>query len=330
MVKISVINKRETKDLEYSELSLNIEGLSCVYLNTIKRILYNYIPTYAFNFDTIKVDKLKSFMNISRLKDRLMYIPILNVENNINYLDDKYFKDVNFENEERDKHPEEKSFIISVKNYNNKEEHKPITTKDINYFINGKISSNPYNIKWPILLCYLRNGDFIDCTLKSSLCIGKIHPIYQPVYHTYFKENGKGYNLIIHSKGQQTETELLKRCCKVAIINLTEIKKKSWNMLHSENKFLSLVYEYKAYKENENMKLLTFDDFTFANIICEELQNNKDVDFAGVNKDNYIDETVQLRIRFKTQEDKKQQQILNNSIDECINKFKEIEKLIKF
>ena len=61
---------------------------------------------------------------------------------------------------------------------------------------------------------------------------------------------------------------------------------------HKYNEFLSLVYEYKSYKENENMKVLLFDDFTFANIICEELQKNKEVEFAGVNKDNYFDQDV--------------------------------------
>lgn len=330
MVKITVLNKKNTNGLDYSELSLYIEDLSCVYLNTIKRILYNYIPTYAFNFEDIEVEKFKSFIDISRLRDRLMFTPILNIKNNVDYLEDKYWKGVNFENKERERHSQEKSINLVVKNYNKKEEHKAVTTNEIKYYVNGKEENNPYNQKYPILLCYLRNGDFIDCTLKSSLCVGKIHPIYQPVYHTYFKEEKKGYKLVIHSKGQNTETELLKRCCNAAILNLTEIKKKSWNLLHDTNKFLSLVYEYKAYKENENMKLLTFDDFTFANIICEELQNNGNVEFAGVNKDNYFDETVQVRIRFKTNDDKKQEQIVNDSIDECIKKFKDIEKMIKF
>ena len=60
--------------------------------------------------------------------------------------------------------------------------------------------------------------------MKSSLGYGFIHPIYQPVYHTYYREvKDKEYEFIIHSKGQNTETELLKRCCNAAVLNLEEI-----------------------------------------------------------------------------------------------------------
>ena len=327
--------KKDTKDLEYSVLSLNIKGLSCVYLNTIKRILYNYIPTYAFNFDNIIIEKTKSFLDNSRLRDRFMFLPILNIKNDIDYLDEKYYKDklghiISFENENRERHPKEKSIVVSFNDYNKKEKMKNIDTNSIEYFINDKPSDIPYNKKFPILLCYLRNGDNINCVMKSSLGYGFIHPIYQPVYHTYYREvKDKEYEFIIHSKGQNTETELLKRCCNAAVLNLEEIKKKSWNLLHKNNEFTALVYEYKSYKENENMKVLLFDDFTFANIICEELQNNKSVEFAGVNKDNYFDQDVQLRVRFKTKDEKEHYKILNDSIDECIRKFKEIKKMIK-
>ena len=332
---IKVNYKKDNNGLEYSVLSLNIKGLSCVYLNSIKRILYNHIPTYAFNFDNIIIEKSKSFLDNSRLRDRFMFLPILNIENEIDFLDEKYYKDktghlISYENEERDRHPKEKSIVVSFKGYNKKETMKIIDTNSIEYFINGKSEKIPYNQKYPILLCYLRNEDHINCVMKSSLGYGFMHPIYQPVYHTYYKEIKDGeYEFIIHSKGQNTETELLKRCYNAAILNLQEFKKKSWNLLHKNNEFLSLVYEYKSYKENENMKVLLFEDFTFANIICEELQKNKEVEFAGVNKDNYFDQDVQLRVRFKSQDENKHYKILNDSIDECIKKFEELKKMIK-
>ena len=61
---------------------------------------------------------------------------------------------------------------------------KNIDTNGIEYFINGRSEKIPYDSKFPILLCYLRNGDNINCVMKSSLGYGFMHPIYQPVYHT--------------------------------------------------------------------------------------------------------------------------------------------------
>ena len=333
MVKISVIVNKPTKDLEYSELILNISGLSHVYLNTIKRILYEYIPTYAFNQDNIIIEKSNTFLDNSRLRDRFQFLPIINLDPEIDYLDEKYYLNLNFENEERPRHPKEKSINISFKNYNNKEEYKNVDTNTINYYVNGKEEKIPYNSKYPILLCYLRNGEYIECVMKSSLGIGIMHPIYQPVYHTFYRENekdNKTYDLIVHSKGQISEIELIKRMCKTAKIMLENHKKSMWKLLHEENIFASLVYEYKQYRDPEDIKNITMDNFTFANIICEELQKDKDnILFAGVCKENFFDKVVHLKIRFNGKKsDDEQHKIIIKAIDECIKRFEDFEKEI--
>lgn len=333
MVKISVIVNKPTKDLEYSELILNISGLSHVYLNTIKRILYEYIPTYAFNQDNIIIEKSNTFLDNSRLRDRFQFLPIINIDPEIDYLDEKYYLNLNFENEERPRHPKEKSINISFKNYNNKEEYKNVDTNTINYYVNGKEEKIPYNSKYPILLCYLRNGEYIECVMKSSLGIGIMHPIYQPVYHTFYRENekdNKTYDLVVHSKGQISEVELIKRMCKTAKIILENHKKSMWKLLHEENIFASLVYEYKQYRDPEDIKNITMDNFTFANIICEELQKDKDnILFAGVCKENFFDKVVHLKIRFNGKKsDDEQHKIIIKAIDECIKRFEDFEKEI--
>lgn len=333
MVKISVIVNKPTKDLEYSELILNISGLSHVYLNTIKRILYEYIPTYAFNQDNIIIEKSNTFLDNSRLRDRFQFLPIINIDPEIDYLDEKYYLNLNFENEERPRHPKEKSINITFKNYNNKEEYKNVDTNTINYYVNGKEEKIPYNSKYPILLCYLRNGEYIECVMKSSLGIGIMHPIYQPVYHTFYRENekdNKTYDLVVHSKGQISEVELIKRMCKTAKIMLENHKKSMWKLLHEENIFASLVYEYKQYRDPEDIKNITMDNFTFANIICEELQKDKDnILFAGVCKENFFDKVVHLKIRFNGKKsDDEQHKIIIKAIDECIKRFEDFEKEI--
>lgn len=331
MVKLSIIVNRPTKDLEYSELVLNVSGLSCVYLNSIKRILYEYIPTYAFNQDNIIIEKSNTFLDNSRLRDRFQFLPIINLDPKIDYLDEKYYVNLDFENEERPRHPQEKSINIVFKNYNNREEYKNVDTNTIQYFINGKEEKSPYNRNYPILLCYLRNGEYIECVMKSSLGIGLMHPIYQPVYHTFYRENekdNKTYDLIVHSKGQVSESDLLKKMCRTAKIILENHKKSMWKLLHEENIFAPLVYEYQQYRDPEDIKNITMDNFTFANIICEELQkDSKNILFAGVSKENFFDKVVHLKIRFNNvKDDKKQHEIIINAINECIKKFDDLEK----
>ena len=331
MVKISVIDNKPTKDLDYSELKLKILDVSVNYVNALKRILYEYIPTYAFNEADIILENTNTFLDNTRLRERFKFLPILNIKNNIDYLEEKYYKDINFENNERLKHPKEQHIDIVFKDYNKKEEHKAITTNNIKYYVNGKEEINPYNNKYPFLFCYLRNGEHISCVLKSSLSVGLNDPIYQPVYHTYYYEEDKGYVLVVHSKGQDNEKNLLLRCCKVAKILLENKKKNLWDLLHEENIYNRLIYEYKQYQDPEDIKNITFENFTLANIICEELQNDiEHIEFAGVYKENYFDKVVHLKLRFKekNRNDNDEYKIIIEAIDKCIKKFDEIEKEI--
>jgi DNA-directed RNA polymerase subunit L len=332
MVKINIISQKKTKDLDYSELKIKFSDISIVYVNTIKRLLYEYIPTYAFNVDNIYIEKSNTFLDNSRLRDRFQYLPIINIENNIDFLENK-FLNVDYSDLKRERHPDEKIITVKFKSNNTEEKYKNITTNNISYYIDDNEIDNPYNQKFPFLFNYLRNGEHIECSMISSLGIGLIHPIYQPVYHTYYYEDNNDIILVVHSKGQITELDLLKKSCRIAKILLENEKKTIWNLLHEVNIFSKLVYEYKEYHDPDDIKNLTMDNFTLANIICEELQKDtENIKFAGVYKENYFDKIVHLKIRFNPELDKKEnkdqiyQEILINAIDKCIVKFDKISK----
>ena len=332
MVKISIISKKETNDLDYSELKLKISDISVVYVNSLKRILYEYIPTYAFNIENIKIEKSNTFIDNSRLRDRFQYLPIINIENNIDFLDKK-FSEIDYSNIKHPRHPEENIITVKFAENNTKEQYKNVTTNNIKYYINNKEIKSPYNEKYPFLFNYLRNGEYIQCIMTSSLGIGLTHPIYQPVYHTFYYQDGDNIIFTVHSKGQDSELNLLKKSCRTAKILLNNEKDTIWTLLHEVNIFSKLVYEYKEYHDPEDIKNLTMDNFTLANIICEELQKDKEnIEFAGVCKENYFDKIVHLKIRFNSKyyknENKDQiyHKILLKAIDKCISKFDEIEK----
>ena len=109
-VKFEEIKKIETKDLEYSNLTLRITGKSVseVLVNTFRRIVLSNIPTYAFAPECMIFDKNTSIFNNDQMKVRLMQLPILKTKLNLSYLHDKYWLDVDYSKKDREKHPEEK------------------------------------------------------------------------------------------------------------------------------------------------------------------------------------------------------------------------------
>ena len=81
--------------LEFSGKSLNIK-----HINAIRRVSMDDIPVYAFPSELIKIESNNTIFNNDYMKLRLSQIPILNFENDLDYLDNKYLnKGINFYNQ---------------------------------------------------------------------------------------------------------------------------------------------------------------------------------------------------------------------------------------
>ena len=121
------------KELEYSKdnydktiLKLEISGDKMHYtvVNSLRQACIGYIPTYGFHPDKINIikknDDKKPIYDPTYMKCRLSQLPIRNIECNVQYLEQKYYKDIDFNNYE--KHPEDNveiEYYINVKNDKN-------------------------------------------------------------------------------------------------------------------------------------------------------------------------------------------------------------------
>jgi DNA-directed RNA polymerase subunit L len=316
-IKIKELEYNKTIDLTYSNLKLMFNGkdISNIIINSIRRVILEDIPTYAFSPDVITIEKNTTIFNNDQLKLRLSQIPIYNIDNGIDYLEDKFWKNVNYNDIEREKHKNEKSIKFYAKCENNISENiliKNITTNDINYFINDEKIEQPYNKKYPILVTKLNQCCEFSCNLNAVLGVGKKNVIWSPVSNVYYTIDDKNnITLNIHSNGQITEYNILMKACKNINHQLETIKK--------------YIKENISFETDEI--IFNLESLTIGNIINEKLQKHKNIKYSGVSKPSYLDDKVIIKI--KTNEKIKIDNILDECIDECIKIYDTIYNIIK-
>ena len=156
------------KEIEYkkpdiynqSKLVLEISGKDVNYslINSLRIICYGEIPIYAFESENINISKYNSVDHISKQKNFLSQLPILNLNHPIIYLEDKYYK-------QNDKvilkHPDDNIELEYYLNVTNNKSIEPlsVTTDDIISKLNGKIIKLNFNT--PLELAILKKNEEI-------------------------------------------------------------------------------------------------------------------------------------------------------------------------
>ena len=319
-IKISEISKQELSGLKNSQLVLELSGKSVnfVIVNTIRRLLMDYIPTYSFCEDTIEIAKNNTVFNNDEMKLRLSQMTIQNISNNINYLEKKYWKNVDYSDKNREKHPNDNELIEMYVNVNNNSESIfNITTNHVRFYRNGEEMKNMFSKEYPSLLIQLRRDEHFSCRCVAVLGIGKSNNIWAGAGNCYYEElDSNKYRLTIESLGQMDEYELLFKAC--------EIYKEKLGFIKETFKEL---YKTSQVKDQKNIKIkLEEEDNTIGNLINYYLQDDKDVIFSGISKPDLLIEEVQITIKTLKPDPLKN---FLNSIDRCISTFDLIQKEFK-
>ena len=302
------------KDLQYSKLVINFQNFKydSTYLNTIRRILMEYIPTYAFDRKYINITKNTNYQNNSQLNLRLSQIPVLGIQTDLLYLDETRYKNVDYEKEKEKDFPDEKRYEVSINVKNNSTEIINLTTNDFSIFIDGKQIENPYNKKYPLLITRLRQNEEFICNMQAKIRLGILNNIWSPVYNTYFIENDKNnYTFTIHSYGQKQELELFKQAIDVILDKINNrLKGELFNEINSEQKsFSDFIFKLK--------------DKSIANILSSTLEKYNEVLAVGTNIESFLDPNVELHLKLKENVD------FNKLIDKCIKDINDIYNDIK-
>lgn len=298
-IKIEEKYYNKKKEYKSSELCLKFSGKDCniKILSTLRRVCGICIPNHAFNFSNIDIlENTCVAFNNDYMKLRLSNLPIFNIESKLSFLHKKYWKNINFADTNREKHPDEKNIKIYINSHNNSNEIKDITTKDIKVYIDDN-QVEMFDPKAPILIVKLRPNDTFKCTMAASLAIGECDTIYSAcsnawaVYDEDIKDSGerifKSGELFLKSRGQQKEKDIFKLGCEYLLKKYEDFKLELERKKKSEEK----------YNDDKNLSLIMDEeDFTFGEWINYELQDNKDILFCGLSKPDHQIKSVTLKI----------------------------------
>lgn len=294
------------KEIEYSnydKLHIEFSGkeVNYVLINTLRRIIIQHIPTYAF--DKIEFIKNTSIFNNDILRIRYHNFPIQNIENNTVEL----YNDI-LNNTLDDDKITNLTMYVDVKNTTL--ENMNVTTDDVEFFNKEKKIKSIY--KDPLLLIKLKQNEEIKFTANINLNIGKTHIKYSPVTNCIYEEiNDNKFILKLYSTKQIEEYEILKRACLVLINKLNLIN----NQIPKNNKDIEGVLEFKE------------ENHTIGNLLSRLLQDHSNIIYAAYKMEHFLINNV--IIQFKTNGAKNINDILNYIIKEEIAKLNYIINLIK-
>jgi len=310
-IKIVKLEQIKYGGLRPSKLVLSFSGklINHTVTNTIRRLVLNDIPTYAFHKDSITIEKNTSIFNNDYMRLRLEQFPIPKIKNNIAELEEKYYK-VNYADLTRLKHPDDKKIIeMYVSSKNKTKEIMNVTTNDVKFYEDG-IEVQKINKKYPQLIIQLKPNQEFKCRALGVLGIGKRNNMWAGAANCFHERKSENkYELTLYSKGQMDEYELIIKSCIILKNKLKKIK----SVVESEN-----------LNNKEKILKISLDNFTEANVINDFLQSNKNIIYSGVSKPDLLVNEVIIKFQAKANPLKS----FANTIDYVIKIFSEIQNKI--
>lgn len=297
-ISIDELKKVPWEGLQYSESILHFKGkdVNTTLINTLRRILIDNIPTYAFPPEKIQIkkDNNTSKFNNDVMRLHLSQLSIPNIKSDIYYLPPKYWNGVDY-SKDYEKHPKEKQIEIYINSTNTTDVISRVTTSDIQYYEDGVLIRDKYNKEYPIVLIELCPGEKFKCHMVSALGVAEKNMregtiIWSGVTNAYYDETKDGIDLIIESQGQCDEYELMWKACKYMQAKMDELKN-------------ILLEKQKDTRVKKVELLLDNETYTVGGILTDVLQNRSDVVFAGVTKPNHLTKSILIKIEYKDEQD---------------------------
>ncbi|AYV84890.1 MAG: DNA directed RNA polymerase subunit L [Hyperionvirus sp.] len=287
------------KEVEYiplngfisSKLTLDLSGKDMHYTvaNTLRRVSYDDIPTYAFVYVNIEHNNSKAFDN-DFMVDNLRQLPVPNIQNDLFYLHPKYWQNVDYYDKAREKHESEKLIEITVNAYNNTNEIMVVTTKDIAYYIEGEPAEyvSP-NKNEPIVIIELLPNQTFKCQLRACLGVGERDSIWfasKLAYYEYDEANPRKILFSLEASPQLPEYEVLLKCCRLIKLKLNGI----YSEIENRIKTKEILPAQTIFLEFTN------EDHTIGSLINNALQEHPHIAFAGVSKPDHLLKMIRFKM----------------------------------
>lgn len=309
--------KQEIDGLQSSYLKLKIYGKSVgpVLINTLRRLCYDYIPTYAFPGETILIEKNTSIYTNDYMRERLSAITIPKILNSIYYLEDQYWDGITVGDSNRLKHPDDKKILdFYVNGSNNTKDIMNVTTEHSKIYEDGVELKDKFDSKYPCLIIDLRPDQVFSCKCTAVLGIGKMNAIWYAAGNVFYDtKDEKEYDFTIESQGQMDEYEILHKACRVLKEKINYTKQLIKEHQHDTNSSKSEI-------------ILENEDHTLGGIINDQLQNHKNVVFSGLSKPSLLKD--RMIIKFITKNNEPIETFVE-TLDHIINLFDHIQEKIE-
>jgi DNA-directed RNA polymerase subunit L len=318
-IAVGNVNKVLRDVLIDSELTFDMIGADVneVIGNTLRRVCYDDVPTYAFASECIEIEFNNTIYNNDAMKVRLSSLPLYNLSPPLHFLHPKYWQSIDYSDPKREKHPDEQLIELYVNAHNNTPENMNVQTTEATVFIDGE-QVEMYNKNDPILLIDLRPNESFKCRMKAVLGVGERNNIWAACgeAHSFADDNNEN-KVTYHceTSGQMDEFEVLVKSCKLLQTKLDAIK--------------SVLENKVSQKEIVPAKSINFElvgeDHTIGQLMCNAWQNNPKIYFAGVAKPDHLVRMVRFKV---TCEDEQASPLpaMFESIDYLVEVFQHLEK----
>lgn len=315
------------------------EDANSQFVNSIGRIMTDRIPTYAFARELIKVERIDPesgyrdsvAVNHDMITLGLKNIPVSNVDPGISYLHEKFWKNVDYLDPNREKHESEKVIELNLDVRNTQTEltdddsYLPVTTNDMQIFIDSE-EVKLFDKDYPYTLLTLKPKEQIRLSAKAVLGVGLRNCCWQAASNYAIdeeteeteeaKETKEGDNSVIlmfKASSRFDEYILMERAL--------EYYKERTELITS---MMEKMYLMEEEQTEAFIALINGEDYTIGTPLTYELQSHPDVLKASCGlPDNLVD---QIKITIDTDNPDKMIDIIKESSKNLINKIETVQK----
>ena len=306
------------------ELLCGGSDLNSQFINAIGRIAVKRIPTYAFAKELIHIERIDQTtgyrdsipFNHDMMRERLKNTPCMNLDPEISYLHDKYWKDVDYLSPDRPKHENEKlvEAYVDEKNTNDDGEILHVTTNHMKVYVDNELTSI-YDRDYPLLLISLKPREAFKCSLKAVVGIGINDASWDACSNYCFDQETIPDMTILklESASRFDEYVLVQRSLEYFRIRA--------NLLKDE---IRRLYGLEKQKTNKFIMTIRSEDHTMGEPINYEIQSHPNIVSSSVSKPDHLVREIRLCVVAISQET-----LLDSvceSIDRLVRKIDRFEK----
>lgn len=331
-INIELIAHTQRNAIRQGELKLLFSGKDCneEFINAIGRILTKRVPMYAFPPELINIEKILPEsgyidsvpFNHDYMKLRLSQFPLINIDPGLSLLHEQYWKNVDYLDKDRKKHPNELNIeaFIDAKNDTNDIIH--VTTNEMTTYVSGSNKNSDikqiYDTEYPLLIISLRPKERFKCSMKAVMGIGLQHSRWNSASNYWCDQETYADKILLcfQSAFAMDEFVLLERA-------LDNFKKTT--MTYKDE--IKRLYELEK-TNNKRFKItLKNEDHTFGEVINYEFQSHPLIEKSGNTKPDHLIREVVIDVEAFEQE--KLLPAMMESIDNLYNKITIVENKIQ-